>query len=56
MMKKTIGKIAAALLVIVLIAAGAFALFGGGGKDAPLEGNLIQNADFSAVSGGQPSG
>ena len=49
MMKHKTGKIAAALLVIVLIAAGAFALFGGGSKDAPLEGNLIENADFSQV-------
>ena len=56
MMKHKTGKIAAALLVIVLIAAGAFALFGGGSKDAPLEGNLIENADFSQVSDGMPDG
>ncbi|MBQ7825705.1 MAG: hypothetical protein IJ337_05050, partial [Clostridia bacterium] len=56
MMKHKTGKLVAALLAIVLIAAGAFALFGGGSKDAPLEGNLIQNADFSAVTGGMPSG
>ena len=55
-MKHRIGKIAAALLVIALIAAGAFALFGGGGKDAPLEGNLIANADFSEVANGLPVG
>ena len=55
-MKQKTGKIAAALLVITLIAVSAFALFGGDGKDAPLEGNLIANADFSSVANGLPSG
>ena len=53
-MKHKAGIIAAALLVIALIAAGAFALLGGGGGDAPLEGNLLQNADFAQVTGGLP--
>ena len=53
-MKHKAGIIAAVLLVIALIAAGAFALFGGGGGGAPLEGNLIQNADFAQVTGDLP--
>ena len=46
---------AAALLVIAGIIAGAFALFGGREEALPA-GNLIENADFSRVSGGQPEG
>ena len=59
MRQKTVKHRRLALLAVVLIgliAAGAFALFGGKETAAPQEGNLLQNGDFSAVTDGMPDG
>lgn len=56
-MKRRNGRIAAVILALlaVLALAGAM-LWRTGGQEAPQEGNLLVNGDFSAVTGGMPDG
>ena len=56
-MKRRNGRIAALIvaLLAVLALTGAL-LWRAGGQEAPQEGNLLANGDFSAVTGGMPDG
>ena len=54
--KKKTGFLAAAL-ALLMVGLAVFALFGAGEKDAPIaHGNLLENGDFSALTGDQPDG
>ena len=56
-MKRRNGRIAAIILaLIVLLAVAGALLWRAGGQEAPQEGNLLVNGDFSAVTGGMPDG
>ena len=56
-MKRRNGRIAALIPALILILAAACALIlRTGGQEAPQEGNLLVNGDFSAVTGGMPDG
>ena len=56
-MKRRNGRIAALILaLIVLLAVAGALLWRAGGQEAPQEGNLLTNGDFSAVTGGMPDG
>ena len=56
-MKRRNGCIAAIILaLIVLLAVAGALLWRAGGQEAPQEGNLLVNGDFSAVTGGMPDG
>ena len=53
-MKQRKSRIAALALLLIVIAAAAVFALRGRDSSAPLEGNLLKNADFSAVTDGMP--
>ena len=56
-MKRRNGRIAALIPALILILAAVCAfILRTGGQEAPQEGNLLVNGDFSAVTGGMPDG